>query len=105
MAFSAPVPVPSGRRRSIKVISGRWTRNCSTASRAFGGLGNEQHVPLGTDDRGQPFAKDGVILHAQYADWFHGIHGLPSFPTIVENGTRPLHALNHAPWRSKGTCV
>jgi hypothetical protein len=36
-------------------------------------LRNEYHVWLGTDDRGQPFAKDGMILDAQNANRFGGI--------------------------------
>jgi len=39
------------------------------------GLGDQQHIPLGADDRGQPFAENGVVFHAQYANWSRGIQG------------------------------
>jgi hypothetical protein len=38
-------------------------------------LCNKKHVVLRADDRGQPFAEDGMILHAKDANWLSVGHG------------------------------
>ena len=92
MDIMASMPLLSGSRTSIRVMSGRSSRNRSTASAPAGGLAHDAHVGLTIDKRGDSLPQQRMIIYGQDANtgllahWFpHSLGAEISFLGLAPN--------------------